>query len=242
MVDTKPIYKDSSRPIEERVEDLLSRMTIREKVMQMRLIRGLDTAPDARERCRDGWGASHQPADNASISGLNAIQKYLLEEILSTYSSQGVDLNTKHVEIVIKQMLRNVKIEDSGSTNLLMGEIVDHYKYEEENERAIAEGGVPATAKRMVQGITKAALSNPSFLAAAAFQETSRVLTDAAIKGKVDNLIGLKENLMIGKQMPAGTGFHIVRDVEPIREEELNKSYDSMDENTSKLFDEIDEF
>ena len=182
------------------------------------------------------------PNDFLRTRGIRDVEKYLLEEILSTYSSQGVDLNTKHVEIVIKQMLRNVKIEDSGSTNLLMGEIVDHYKYEEENEKAIAEGGVPATAKRMVQGITKAALSNPSFLAAAAFQETSRVLTDAAIKGKVDNLVGLKENLMIGKQMPAGTGFHVIKNVEPIREEELNKTYDSMDETTSRLFDDSDEF
>ena len=94
----------------------------------------------------------------------------------------------------------------------------------------------------MVQGITKAALSNPSFLAAAAFQETSRVLTDAAIKGKVDNLVGLKENLMIGKQMPAGTGFNVIRNVEPISEAELNKTYANMDEETSKLFDENEEF
>ena len=95
------------------------------------------------------------PNDFLRTRGIRDVEKYLLEEILSTYSSQGVDLNTKHVEIVIKQMLRNVKIEDSGSTNLLMGEIVDHYKYEEENEKAIMSGGVPATAKRLVQGITK---------------------------------------------------------------------------------------
>ena len=182
------------------------------------------------------------PNDILLTRGVRDVQNYLLEEILSTYSSQGVDLNTKHVEIIIKQMLRNVKIEDSGSTNLLIGEVVDHYKYEEENERVIAEGGIPATAKRMVQGITKASLSNPSFLAAAAFQETSRVLTDAAIKGKVDNLVGLKENLMIGKQIPAGTGYKAVKDLTPVVEADIVAGEAGMDEETSKLFDENQEF
>jgi len=182
------------------------------------------------------------PNDILLTRGVRDVQNYLLEEILSTYSSQGVDLNTKHVEIIIKQMLRNVKIEDSGSTNLLIGEVVDHYKYEEENERVIAEGGVPATAKRMVQGITKASLSNPSFLAAAAFQETSRVLTDAAIKGKVDHLVGLKENLMIGKQIPAGTGYNSVKNITPVVEADIQNAETSMDEATSKLFDETQEF
>ena len=182
------------------------------------------------------------PNDILLTRGVRDVENYLLEEILSTYSSQGVDLNTKHVEIIIKQMLRNVKIEDSGSTSLLIGEVVDHYKYEEENERVIAEGGVPATAKRMVQGITKASLSNPSFLAAAAFQETSRVLTDAAIKGKVDNLVGLKENLMIGKQIPAGTGYKAVKYLEPVVEADIKNEENDMDEQTSKLFDETQEF
>ena len=182
------------------------------------------------------------PNDILLTRGVRDVQNYLLEEILSTYSSQGVDLNTKHVEIIIKQMLRNVKIEDSGSTNLLIGEVVDHYKYEEENERVIAEGGIPATAKRMVQGITKASLSNPSFLAAAAFQETSRVLTDAAIKGKVDHLVGLKENLMIGKQIPAGTGYKAVKNITPVLEADIVASENHMDEQTSKLFDENQDF
>ncbi len=178
------------------------------------------------------------PSDILRTRGIRDVQNYLLQEILSTYSSQGVDLNTKHVEIIIRQMLRNVRIEDSGSTNLLMGEIVDHYKYEEENERVLQEGGVPATAKRLVQGITKAALSNPSFLAAAAFQETSRVLTDAAIKGKVDNLVGLKENLMIGKQIPAGTGYQAIKAVTPVSVEETMKVEADMDAETAKLFEE----
>ena len=178
------------------------------------------------------------PSDILRTRGIRDVQNYLLQEILSTYSSQGVDLNTKHVEIIIRQMLRNVRIEDSGSTNLLMGEIVDHYKYEEENERVLQEGGVPATAKRLVQGITKAALSNPSFLAAAAFQETSRVLTDAAIKGKVDNLVGLKENLMIGKQIPAGTGYQAIKSITPVSVEDTIKEEPDMDAETAKLFEE----
>ena len=138
-------------------------------------------------------------------------------------------------------MLRNVHIEDSGSTNLLIGEVVDHYKYEEENERVLQEGGVPATARRLVQGITKAALSNPSFLAAASFQTTSQVLTDAAIKGKVDHLVGLKENLMIGKQIPAGTGYHSIREATPIDLEEVKAEANDMDEATAKLFDDVDD-
>ena len=178
------------------------------------------------------------PNDFLRTRGIRDVQNYLLQEVLATYSSQGVELNTKHVEIIIRQMLRNVKIKDSGSTNLLIGEIVDHFKYEEENERVIAEGGVPAMAERIVQGITKAALSNPSFLAAAAFERTSIVLTDAAIKGKVDNLVGLKENLMIGKQIPAGTGYKLNKEVTPIAVEDLIQTPTEMDEETSKLFED----
>ena len=178
------------------------------------------------------------PSDILRTRGIRDVQNYLLQEVLATYSSQGVELNTKHVEIIIRQMLRNVRIEDSGSTNLLMGEIVDHNTYEEENERVLQEGGVPATAKRIVQGITKAALSNPSFLAAAAFQETSRVLTDAAIKGKVDRLVGLKENLMIGKQIPAGTGYHNIKNITPVDIDEIKENDLTMDESTAKLFDD----
>ncbi len=178
------------------------------------------------------------PNDILLTRGIRDVQNYLLQEVLATYSSQGVDLNTKHVEIIIRQMLRNVRIEDSGDTNLLIGEIVDHFKYEEENERVIAEGGVPATAKRIVQGITKAALSNPSFLAAAAFERTSIVLTDAAIKGKVDHLVGLKENLMIGKQIPCGTGYKTNKDISPVDVNETKQQVSVMDEQTSKLFED----
>ena len=178
------------------------------------------------------------PNDLLRTRGVKDVQNYLLSEVLSTYSSQGVELNTKHVEIIIKQMLRNVRVEESGSTNLLIGDIVDHYAYEQENERVLMEGGIPATAKRLVQGITKASLSNPSFLAAASFQETSKVLTDAAIKGKVDNLVSLKENLMIGKQIPAGTGYKTIKTLNPVDLTQEKQDNSTMDEETRKLFEE----
>ncbi len=180
------------------------------------------------------------PNDLLRTKGVRDVQNYLLSEVLSTYSSQGVGINTKHVEIIIKQMLRNVRIEDSGDTNLLIGDVVDHYKYEMENERVLAEGGVPATAKRLIQGITKAALSNPSFLAAASFQETSRVLTDAAIKGKTDHLVSLKENLMIGKQIPAGTGFPTTKEIQPIDIHDITAKSNEMSEDIANLFEDTE--
>ncbi len=178
------------------------------------------------------------PKDFLRTRGVRDVQEYILSEILATYSSQGVKINTKHVEIIIRQMLRNVKIEEVGDTNLLAGDIVDVFKYEEENDRVLAEGGVPATAKRLVQGITKAALSCESFLSAASFQETSKVLTDASIKGKIDRLKGLKENLMIGKPIPAGTGFKAFKNVEPIDPNEVKTESNSVDESVAKFFDE----
>ncbi len=178
------------------------------------------------------------PKDFLRTRGVRDVEEYILSEILATYSSQGVKINTKHVEIIIRQMLRNVKIEEVGDTNLLAGDIVDVFKYEEENDRVLSEGGVPATAKRLVQGITKAALSCESFLSAASFQETSRVLTDASIKGKVDHLRGLKENLMIGKPIPAGTGFKAFKNVEPVDPNSLEESNTEVDESVAKFFDE----
>ena len=180
------------------------------------------------------------PNDFLRTRGVNDVQNYLLNEVLATYSSQGVELNTKHVEIIIRQMLRNVKVEDGGDTDMLISDIVDHFKFEEENDKIIQEGGTPATAKRLVQGITKAALSNPSFLAAASLQETSRVLTDASVKGKVDNLVSLKENLMIGKQIPAGTGYVSIKNLEYRDTNEEVKEIAKMDEQTNKLFEEED--
>ncbi|MDD3831155.1 MAG: DNA-directed RNA polymerase subunit beta' [Clostridia bacterium] len=147
------------------------------------------------------------PHDLLKTKGLNAVQEYLLKEVQSVYMQQGVTINDKHVEIIVRQMLRKVKIEDAGDTKLLPGELVDIFHFEEENTTTLENGGKPATAKRALLGITKASLATESFLSAASFQETSRVLTEAAIKNKVDPLIGLKENVIIGKLLTAGTGL-----------------------------------
>lgn len=163
---------------------------------------------------------SINPTDLLRTKGLKGVQDYLLSEVISVYRSQEVKINDKHIEVIIRQMLKKVKIEDAGTTELLPGEVVDVSRYEEENLKALGEGGVPATAKRMLLGITKAALSTESFLSAASFQETSRVLTDAALKSKVDTLQGLKENVIIGKLIPAGTGLKRYRNVMPV---ETNK-------------------
>ena len=162
---------------------------------------------------------SINPADLLVTKGLKGLEQYLLSEVLSVYRSQDVPVNDKHVEIIIRQMLKKVKIEDSGDTALLTGDIVDVSKCDEENERVIKNGGRPAIARRILLGITKASLSTESFLSASSFQETSRVLTDAALKGKVDNLIGIKENVIIGKLIPAGTGLKKYRNVVPVRVE-----------------------
>ncbi len=148
------------------------------------------------------------------ILGVKAVQDYLLHEVLSVYHSQGVGINDKHIEVIIRQMLRKVRVEDSGDTDLLPGALEDIFAFEQANEKAIEEGGYPATAKRILLGITKAALATDSFLSAASFQETTRVLTEAAIKGKKDPLTGLKENVIIGKLIPAGTGLKRYRDIQ----------------------------
>ena len=150
---------------------------------------------------------SVNPHDILRIKGLAAVQGYLVQEIQSVYRSQGVDINDKHIEIIVRQMLRRVHIEDPGDTACLPGEIVDVFALEDENARATASRKKPATARPVLLGITKASLATESFLSAASFQETTRVLTDAAIKGKTDPLLGLKENVIIGKLIPAGTGM-----------------------------------
>jgi DNA-directed RNA polymerase subunit beta' len=129
------------------------------------------------------------------------------------YRSQGVDISDKHIEIMIRQMLKKVRIEDSGDTTMLPGAFIDVAYFEEENMRAIEAGGLPSVCSPMLLGITKASLNTDSFLSAASFQETTKVLTEAAIKGKIDNLIGLKENVIIGKLIPAGTGYSNYRNI-----------------------------
>jgi len=156
---------------------------------------------------------SVNPHDILRIRGIHALQNYLVQEIQSVYRSQGVDINDKHIEIIVRQMLRRVKVEEPGDTELLPGELVDKFTFEEDNVKAIAEGLEPAKARPVLLGITKASLATESFLSAASFQETARVLTDAATKGKIDPLIGLKENVIIGKLIPAGTGMQRYRGI-----------------------------
>ncbi|MBQ6287812.1 MAG: DNA-directed RNA polymerase subunit beta' [Clostridia bacterium] len=157
---------------------------------------------------------SVNPHDLLRILGVKAVQEYLLKEVLSVYRLQGVGVSDKHIEIIIRQMLRKVRVEDSGDTDLLTGSLVDIFNFEEANRKAIMEGGTPAIAKRILLGITKASLATESFLSAASFQETTRVLTEAAIRGKIDPLIGLKENVILGKLIPAGTGMKRYKDIE----------------------------
>ena len=157
---------------------------------------------------------SVNPHELLRILGVKAVQNYILREVLSVYRQQGVNISDKHIEVIVKQMLRKVRIEDCGDTELLPGSLVDIYRFEDANRKTIENGGRPAIAKRILLGITKASLATESFLSAASFQETTRVLTDAAIKGKIDPLLGLKENVIIGKLIPAGTGMRRYKNIE----------------------------
>ncbi len=165
---------------------------------------------------------SINPHDVLAISGAEAVQNYLIQEVQRTYRMQGVDINDKHVEVIVRQMMRKVKVDDAGDTYLLGGAMIDRSQFDEENARVRAriEAGEihlkEATCSPVLLGITKASLATDSFLSAASFQETTRVLTDAAIKGKVDPLLGLKENVIIGKLIPAGTGMQVYGDVEAV--------------------------
>ena len=150
---------------------------------------------------------SVNPHDLLKIKGIRAVQDYMLREVQRVYRLQGVDIADKHIEVLVRQMLKKVRIENNGDTEFLPGTLVDVLDFEEMNEKLTAEGKEPAEGKRIILGITKAALATESFLSAASFQETTKVLTEAAIKGKVDNLIGLKENVIIGKLIPVGTGM-----------------------------------
>lgn len=167
------------------------------------------------DRVTDG---SLSPHDVLRISGLEAVQNYLIQEVQAVYRQQGVDINDKHIEIIVRQMMRKVKVEDAGDTDLLTGSVIDVFEFEDANaavQRRIdagEEGLQFATRSLLLMGITKASLATESFLSAASFQETTKVLTDAAIKGKIDPLEGLKENVIIGKLIPAGSGMVVYRD------------------------------
>ena len=171
---------------------------------------------DAVEAGQELTEGSVNPNDILRILGVKGVQSYLLKEVQSVYRLQGVEISDKHIEVIIRQMLRKVQVEDAGDTNLLAGELCDIFRFEEENERVLTENpeGRPAIAKRKLLGITKAALATESFLSAASFQETTRVLTEAAIKGRIDPLLGLKENVILGKQIPAGVGLRRYQEVQ----------------------------
>ncbi len=157
---------------------------------------------------------SINPHDLLRILGVKSVQDYLVKEVQSVYRSQGVEIADKHIEVIVRQMLRKVKVEEANDTDLLPGALVDIFRFDQANRKTLEAGGRPATAKRTLLGITKAALATESFLSAASFQETTRVLTEAAIKGKNDPLLGLKENVIIGKQIPAGTGLKRYANIE----------------------------
>ncbi|NFB64213.1 DNA-directed RNA polymerase subunit beta' [Clostridium botulinum] len=171
---------------------------------------------------------SINPHDILRIKGVDGVKNYLLSEVQKVYRLQGVDINDKHLEVVIRQMTRKIKIEDSGDTELLPGTMIDVFDFEEANKEILEKGGEPAVGRIALLGITKAALATDSFLSAASFQETTRVLTDAAIKGKIDPLLGLKENVIIGKLIPAGTGMTRYRSIQ-INTDDENIEEDSID-------------
>ncbi len=199
---------------------------------------------------------SINPHDILKIKGVRAVQDYLLQEVQRVYRLQGVEINDKHIEMIVRQMLKKIRIEDNGDSEFLPGTLVDILEFEDMNEKLQEEGKVPADGKQVLLGITKASLATNSFLSAASFQETTKVLTEAAIKGKVDPLIGLKENVIIGKLIPAGTGMKRYRDVklntdfeeedsldfkeeayeEPVKEQMLN-----FDEEEDEEFEEFEE-
>ena len=172
---------------------------------------------------------SINPHDILRIKGVRAVQDYMIREVQRVYRLQGVEINDKHVEVIVRQMLKKIRIENNGDTEFLPGTLVDVLDFEEENEKLIKEGKEPADGKQVMLGITKASLATNSFLSAASFQETTKVLTEAAIKGKVDPLIGLKENVIIGKLIPAGTGMkkyaNIKLDTDGEDEEELEDEF-----------------
>ncbi|MCX7869085.1 MAG: DNA-directed RNA polymerase subunit beta', partial [Terrimicrobiaceae bacterium] len=154
------------------------------------------------------------PHEILEVCGAQELQEHLLNEVQDIYRAQGVEINDKHIEIIVRQMLRKVKITDPGDTSLLWGDQVDRLAFEEENARVAEKGGKPAEAAPVLLGITKASLETESFISAASFQDTTRVLTEAATLGKVDRLRGFKENVIMGHLIPAGTGFPLNRNVE----------------------------
>jgi DNA-directed RNA polymerase subunit beta' len=212
------------------------------------LPRGVHINVQEGERVRHGdplMDGPRNPHDILAVLGEKELQKYLVNEIQEVYRLQGVNINDKHLEVIARQMMRWVKVEDIGDTEFLPEEVVDKFKFREENERVIQAGGRPAVGKTVLLGITKASLSTDSFISAASFQETTRVLTEAAINGKVDHLRGLKENVIMGRLIPAGTGLEYYRGVkiagedvveEPVEQENVLDNIPGYDEETRALY------
>ena len=184
---------------------------------------------------------SVNPHDILKIKGLRAVQDYMIQEVQRVYRLQGVDINDKHIEVIVRQMLKKVRVEEAGDTDFLPGTNVDRLVFEDVNEQMEKEGKTPATGEQIMLGITKASLATNSFLSAASFQETTKVLTEAAIKGKVDPLVGLKENVIIGKHIPAGTGMHKYRDIKLDTELELDDEIVFSEEGSEDLEGETPE-
>ena len=157
---------------------------------------------------------SRNPAELLSLKGSTSTELYLVAEVQKVYKSQGVEIHDKHIELIVRQMLKKVRVESAGETELLPGQLVDRVVLERENARVEGEKKEPATFEPLILGITKASLATESFLSAASFQETTKVLTDASIEGKIDRLLGLKENVIIGKLIPAATGLKRYRQIE----------------------------
>ena len=176
---------------------------------------------------------SVNPHDILKIKGVRAVQDYMLREVQRVYRLQGVEINDKHIEVIVRQMLQKVRVETNGDSDMLPGTLVDTLDFEDTNELLEKEGKELAEGKQVMLGITKASLATNSFLSAASFQETTKVLTEAAIKGKVDPLIGMKENVIIGKLIPAGTGMKRYRNI---------KLSSDIDENEEIAFDDFDDF
>ena len=181
---------------------------------------------DIVEACDPLIEGSINPSEILAIKGPEGVYEYLISEVQKVYRNQGVDINDKHIEVIGRQMLKKVRVEDNADTDMFPGSLIDMYEFEDKNAEAIEKGKRPATGKRVLLGITKASLATESFLSAASFQETTRVLTEAAIKGKVDDLVGLKENVIIGKLIPAGTGMRKYQNTHISTEEELEKVSD----------------
>ena len=183
---------------------------------------------------------SVNPHDILAIKGVRAVQDYMIREVQRVYRLQGVEINDKHIEVIVRQMLKKIRIETAGDSEFLPGVMVDALEFEDEVERLTEEGKEAPTGQQCMLGITKASLATNSFLSAASFQETTKVLTDAAIKGKIDPLVGLKENVILGKLIPAGTGMKCYSDVEldtgmPEEPEEIE--FDEMDDEDQDVLD-----